>query len=76
MNNNYISFWKQQICRIAKKYPVQKDIVKIATKVHAVEDEFHFSFECPNYNNIGNNANNVLKNIFQIILQHNQKKIS
>jgi hypothetical protein len=35
MNNNYISFWKQQICRIAKKYPEKKDLVKIATQVQS-----------------------------------------
>ena len=40
----------------------------------AVEDEFHFSFEYPSYNNIRNNANNILKNIFQINLTTESKQ--
>jgi hypothetical protein len=81
MNNNYISFWKQQICRIAKKYPVKKDLVKIATQPQAqVPSKTSFIFPSNAQIIITSETmpifNNVLKNIFQIILQHNQKKIS
>ena len=31
----------------------------------AVEDEFHFAFECPSYSSIRNNANNILKIFFR-----------
>ena len=42
--------------------------------IGAIEDEFHFAFECPNYISIRNNANNILKNIFQINITTDSKQ--
>jgi hypothetical protein len=42
--------------------------------IGAVEDEFHFAFECPSYSSIRNNANNILKNIFQINITTDSKQ--
>ncbi|CAB4021132.1 Hypothetical predicted protein [Paramuricea clavata] len=39
-----------------------------------VEDEFHFAFECQNYENIRNDSSNILKNIFQMTLVTESKQ--
>ena len=33
--------------------------------LNAIENEFHFAFECPKYDNLRNNSNNILKNMFE-----------
>jgi hypothetical protein len=51
-----------------------KDIVKPAALHGTVEDEFQFAFECPSYSSIRNNANNILKNIFQMNITTDSKQ--
>jgi hypothetical protein len=40
----------------------------------SVEDEFHFAFECHKYDNLRNNTNNILNNIFQMQLTTKSKE--
>jgi hypothetical protein len=45
--------------------PRQERLCKYCDK-QAVEDEFHFSFECEKYENLRNNSHNILKDYFQM----------
>ena len=38
-------------------------------KTKKIDNEFHFAFECQHYQNIRNNAHNILKNIFQMDIE-------
>ena len=40
----------------------------------SVENEFHFAFECQKYQNLRENSNNILKNIFQMELTANSEQ--
>ena len=40
----------------------------------SVENEFHFAFECQKYNNLRDNSNKILKNIFQMQLTAKSKE--
>ena len=53
----YISIPKERVCKHCNN--------------GSVEDEFHFAFECHKYDNLRNNCNPILKNIFQ--LQNNSR---
>ena len=43
--------------------PRQERLCKCCDKL-AVEDEFHFSFECKKYENLRNNSHNIVKKLF------------
>ncbi|CAB4003282.1 Hypothetical predicted protein, partial [Paramuricea clavata] len=53
--------------------PRQERLCKYCDKL-AVEDEFHFSFECEKYQNLQNNSRNILKNYFQMSITDELKR--
>ena len=53
--------------------PRQERLCKYCNKL-AVEDEFHFSFECEKYENLRNNSHNILKDYFQMSITDELKR--
>ena len=53
--------------------PRQERLCKYCN-ILAVEDEFHFSFECEKYENLRNNSHNILKDYFQMSVTDELKR--
>ena len=56
-----------------KNVPREQRIRKCCKK-SAVEDEFHFVFECEKYEHLRNNSHNILKDYFKVNTTNELKK--